>query len=65
MTRRKRIGTRRIAALQRVHDRALRRRKAVARPTGWRRRFGRRAERTRPWLQFLADLAAIFARVVS
>ncbi|MGQ4389190.1 hypothetical protein [Streptomyces sp. SAS_270] len=63
MTRRKRIGTRRIKGLQRVRDRALRRREDGL-SVGWGRRLGRRAERARPWLQFLTDLTALLARVV-
>lgn len=41
----------------------MRRREVVVRG-GWRRRFGRRAEQARPWLQFLADLATLLARLV-
>ncbi|NEB00682.1 hypothetical protein [Streptomyces sp. SID13726] len=63
MRRRKRIGTSRSRSLQRVRDRAVQRREDV-RTGGWRRRFGRRAEQARPWLQFLADLATLLARVV-
>lgn len=50
-------------SLRRVRDRTIQRRDDV-RPGGWRRRFGRRAEQARPWLQFLADLATLLARVV-
>ncbi|NGO12420.1 hypothetical protein G5C60_33645 [Streptomyces sp. HC44] len=63
MTRRKRIGTRRIEALQRVRERAERRREA-RRSASRIRRLGRRAERARPWLQFVADLATLLARLV-
>ncbi|MFF0086041.1 hypothetical protein ACFYR1_41070 [Streptomyces canus] len=63
MRRRKRIGTSRAVSLRRVRDRSIQRREEV-RSGGWRRRFGRRAERARPWLQFFADLATLLARVV-
>ncbi|WP_143663685.1 hypothetical protein [Streptomyces sp. NRRL B-24085] len=63
MRRRKRIGTSRATSLRRVRDRMIQRRDGV-RAGGWRRRFGRRAEQARPWLQFLADLATLLARVV-
>ncbi|MDH6441064.1 hypothetical protein M2158_009605 [Streptomyces sp. SAI-144] len=63
MRRRKRIGTSRAVSLRRVRDRSIQRREGC-RPGGWRRRFGRRAEQARPWLQFLADLATLLARVV-
>ncbi|MEU1476228.1 hypothetical protein ACFYZ8_20105 [Streptomyces sp. NPDC001668] len=64
MRRRRRIGTNnRAMSLRRVRDRAIQRRDDV-RPGGWRRRFGRGAEQARPWLQFLADLATLLARVV-
>ncbi|MEU0946469.1 hypothetical protein ABZ379_27480 [Streptomyces canus] len=63
MRRRKRIGTSRAMSLRRVRDRTIQRRDDI-RPDGWRRRFGRRAEQARPWLQFLADLATLLARVV-
>ncbi|MFF7072874.1 hypothetical protein [Streptomyces pseudovenezuelae] len=63
MRRRKRIGTSRATSLRRVRDRTIQRRDDV-RSGGWRRRFGRRAEQARPWLQFLADLATLLARVV-
>ncbi|WP_406218622.1 hypothetical protein [Streptomyces canus] len=63
MRRRKRIGTSRAVSLRRVRDRSIQRREGV-RPGGWRRRFGRRAEEARPWLQFFADLATLLARVV-
>ncbi|WP_406168964.1 hypothetical protein OIE52_28730 [Streptomyces canus] len=63
MRRRKRIGTSRAVSLRRVRDRSIQRREDV-RPGGWRRRFGRRAEQARPWLQFFADLATLLARVV-
>ncbi|MBW8818035.1 MAG: hypothetical protein ACJ736_43815 [Streptomyces sp.] len=63
MRRRKRIGTSRAVSLRRVRDRSIQRREDV-RSGGWRRRFGRRAEQARPWLQFLADLATLLARVV-
>ncbi|WP_369230426.1 hypothetical protein AB5J56_04955 [Streptomyces sp. R21] len=63
MTRRRRIGTRRIRALQQVRDRAVRRREE-RRSRGWGRQLGRRAERVRPWLQFLADLATLLAKTV-
>ncbi|MET8082360.1 hypothetical protein [Streptomyces sp. NPDC005303] len=63
MRRRKRIGTSRAVSLRRVRDRTIQRRDDVRRG-GWRRRFGRRAEQARPWLQFLADLATLLARVV-
>lgn len=46
-----------------MRDRTIQRR-ADVRAGGWRRRFGRRAEQARPWLQFLADLATLLARVV-
>ncbi|MFJ4937041.1 MULTISPECIES: hypothetical protein [Streptomyces] len=46
-----------------MRDRTIQRRDDV-RSGGWRRRFGRRAEQARPWLQFLADLATLLARVV-
>ncbi|MGI5197284.1 hypothetical protein ACQEVY_27260 [Streptomyces sp. CA-288835] len=62
-TRRKRFGTRRIKALQRVRDRALQRREE-RRAGGRVRRLGRRAERARPWLQLVADVAALLARLV-
>ncbi|MEU6544510.1 hypothetical protein [Streptomyces sp. NPDC046859] len=63
MTRRRRIGARRIKGLQRVRDRALSRRES-RRSGGWGGRLGRRAERARPWLQFLADVASLLAKVV-
>ncbi|MGX1476456.1 UNVERIFIED_CONTAM: hypothetical protein RKD50_005264 [Streptomyces canus] len=63
MRRRNRIGTSRAVSLRRVRDRSIQRRED-RRPGGWRRRFGRRAEQARPWLQFLADLATLLARVV-
>ncbi|KAB2974000.1 MULTISPECIES: hypothetical protein [unclassified Streptomyces] len=63
MRRRTRIGARRVRDLQRVRDKVLSRRES-RRPVGWGRRLGRRAERARPWLQFLADLAALLAKVV-
>ncbi|MFI6441467.1 hypothetical protein [Streptomyces sp. NPDC050759] len=63
MRRRKRIGTSRAVSLRRVRDRTIQRRED-RRSGGWRRRFGRRAEQARPWLQFLADLATLLARVV-
>ncbi|MFG2464807.1 hypothetical protein ACGFXB_04930 [Streptomyces canus] len=63
MRRRKRIGTSRAVSLRRVRDRSVQRREEV-RSGGWRRRFGRRAEQARPWLQFFADLATLLARVV-
>ncbi|CAM5493396.1 hypothetical protein SCANM124S_04593 [Streptomyces canus] len=50
-------------SLRRVRDRSIQRREEV-RSGGWRRRFGRRAEQARPWLQFFADLATLLARVV-
>jgi hypothetical protein len=50
-------------SLRRVRDRTIQRRGDL-RPGGWRIRFGRRAEQARPWLQFLADLATLLARVV-
>ena len=64
MRRRKQGGTARIRVLRQVRERALSR-KASEPAMGRRRRFGRRAERARPWLQFLADMAALLARVVS
>ncbi|MFI8069825.1 hypothetical protein ACIF85_13705 [Streptomyces sp. NPDC086033] len=63
MRRRKRIGTSRAVSLRRVRDRSIQRREDV-RSGGWSRRFGRRAEQARPWLQFFADLATLLARVV-
>jgi hypothetical protein len=63
MRRRKRIGTSGAMSLRRVRDRTIQRRGDL-RPGGWRRRFGRRAEQARPWVQFLADLATLLARVV-
>ncbi|MFJ9153775.1 hypothetical protein ACIRP7_38375 [Streptomyces sp. NPDC102270] len=63
MRRRRRIRTSRTMSLRRVRDRTIQRRDDV-RSGGWRRRFGRRAEQARPWLQFLADLATLLARVV-
>ncbi|WP_369259277.1 hypothetical protein [Streptomyces sp. R35] len=62
MTRGKRRGARRIRALQRVRDKALRQREN--RRAGLARRLGRRAERARPWLQFIADLTALLAKLV-
>ncbi|MFC7266530.1 hypothetical protein [Streptomyces lutosisoli] len=62
MTRGKRVGARRIRALQRVRDKALRQREN--RRARLARRFGRRAERARPWLQFIADLTALLAKLV-
>jgi hypothetical protein len=49
-------------ALQRVRDKVLRQRES--RRAGLVRRVGRRAERARPWLQFIADLTALLARLV-
>jgi hypothetical protein len=63
MMRRKRFGTRRIKALQRVRDRALQRQED-RRSGGRVRRLGRRAERARPWLQFVVDLTTLLARLV-
>ncbi|MFF3490837.1 hypothetical protein ACFYWS_05765 [Streptomyces sp. NPDC002795] len=63
MRRRKRNGTTGITSLQRVRDRAQRRRGA-RRARSLSRRIGRRAERVRPWLQILADVAALLARAV-
>ncbi|MEU6348256.1 hypothetical protein ABZ896_02895 [Streptomyces sp. NPDC047072] len=63
MRRHKRIGTSRARALHRVRDRTVRRREDI-RPGTWRRRFGRRAEQVRPWLQVLVDLVTLVARLV-
>ncbi|MFJ6389586.1 hypothetical protein ACIQJT_18485 [Streptomyces sp. NPDC091972] len=63
MRRRKRIGTSRATSLRRVRDRTIQRLDGV-RAGGRRRRLGRRVEQARPWLQFLADLATLLARVV-
>ncbi|MFD5405615.1 hypothetical protein [Streptomyces griseorubiginosus] len=63
MRRRKRIGTSRGTSLRRVRDRAIQRREKV-RAGAWRRRFGRRAEQARPWLQFMADVVTLLARLV-
>ncbi|MFI5657161.1 hypothetical protein [Streptomyces sp. NPDC051684] len=63
MRRRKRIGATRIRSLQRVRDRAQQRREARL-TRSWGRRVGRRAERARPWLQFLADVATLLVRLV-
>ncbi|MFF1452909.1 hypothetical protein ACFVYF_32955 [Streptomyces sp. NPDC058274] len=62
MRRRQHIGVQRIRSLQRVRDKALQRRES--RRSGLGRRLGRRAERARPWLQFVADLATLLARLV-
>ncbi|WP_327428725.1 MULTISPECIES: hypothetical protein [unclassified Streptomyces] len=62
MRRRRRTGPRRIKALQRVRDKVLRQREN--RRAGLARRIGRRAERARPWLQFVADLTTLLARLV-
>jgi hypothetical protein len=48
--------------LRQVRERALVRR-APAEPR--RRRFGRRAELVRGWVQIVADLAAVVVRLVS
>ncbi|WP_425830116.1 hypothetical protein [Streptomyces fractus] len=61
MRRRKRMGTTRIRSLQRVRDRGEQRRERRGR--GWGRRVGRRAERVRPWLQFLADVATLLVKL--
>ncbi|MCF2539091.1 hypothetical protein K6168_25990 [Streptomyces sp. FB2] len=63
MRRQTRVGARRIRDLQRVRDKVLSRRES-RRSGGWGRRLGRRAERARPWLQFLADVASLLAKVV-
>ncbi|MET8469749.1 hypothetical protein ABZY90_08595 [Streptomyces sp. NPDC006422] len=60
---RKRHGTTRIHSLRRMHERAERRREQ-RRARGLARRVGRRAERLRPWLQILADVAALLTRLV-
>ncbi|WP_461065893.1 hypothetical protein [Streptomyces pseudoechinosporeus] len=62
-TRRKRTGTGRIRALQQARERALRRREGRL-SGGWLRRLGGRAERVRPWLQIVTDLATLLARLV-
>ncbi|MGV9568091.1 hypothetical protein ACWDRX_00050 [Streptomyces nigra] len=63
MRRHTRVGARRIRDLQRLRDKVLSRRESRL-SGGWGRRLGRRAERARPWLQFLADVASLLAKVV-
>ncbi|MFI7008999.1 hypothetical protein [Streptomyces sp. NPDC050145] len=63
MRRRRQSGSARVRVLRQVRERAAARRQQPVERR--RKRFGRRAERVRPWLQFLADLAALLARVVS
>ncbi|MFD5080349.1 hypothetical protein [Streptomyces sp. NPDC058371] len=46
-----------------MRDKALQRRES-RRSGSLGRRLGRRAERARPWLQFMADLATLLARLV-
>ncbi|MEV3856496.1 hypothetical protein AB0J38_19485 [Streptomyces sp. NPDC050095] len=60
---RRSTGTGRLGALRRARERTLRRH-ADPRPPRWHRRLGNRAERARPWLQLLTDLATLLARVV-